>query len=168
MPIVDISGVDNGAKNLPQFLQEVLNRVITCYNSYDMPLPSRRYWTFGAPAVDCEQLVVSMIQMYVGTPGDEANEPRRCNDPRSATLNIAVSRVAPISQPNGNPPSAEEIQNASEVSAYDAWILMESVNQLDVWGEVGAYGLGVIATVDAEAPEGGFATTRMTITLAIP
>ena len=31
-----------------------------------------------------------------------------------------------------------------------------------------AFGLGVIATVDAEAPEGGFATTRMTITLAIP
>jgi hypothetical protein len=168
MPIVDVSGVDNGAKNLALFLQEILDRVITSYGSYDMPLPARRYWTFGAPAVDCEQLVVSMIQMYVGSPGDEANEPRRCNDPRSATLNIAVARIAPISQPNGAPPSADEIQNASEVSAYDAWILMESVNQLDVWGEVGAFGLGVIATVDAEAPEGGFATTRMTITLAIP
>jgi hypothetical protein len=133
-----------------------------------MPLPARRYWTFGTPAVDCEQLVVSMIQMYVGTPGDEANEPRRCNDPRSATLNIAVSRAVPISQQNGNPPSADDIQDAAVVSAYDAWVLMESVNQLDVWGEVGAFGLGVIATVDAEAPEGGFTTTRMTITLAIP
>ncbi len=168
MPIVNVSGVDNGAKNLALFLQEILNRVITCYGSFDMPLPARRYWTFGAPAVDCEQLVVSMIQMYVGTPGDEANEPRRCNDPRSATLNIAVSRAVPISQQNGNPPSADDIQDAAVVSAYDAWVLMESVNQLDVWGEVGAYGLGVIATVDAEAPEGGFTTTRMTITLAIP
>jgi hypothetical protein len=168
MPIVNVSGVDNGAKNLALFLQEILNRVITCYGSFDMPLPARRYWTFGAPAVDCEQLVVSMIQMYVGTPGDEANEPRRCNDPRSATLNIAVSRAVPISQQNGNPPSADDIQDAAVVSAYDAWVLMESVNQLDVWGEVGAFGLGVIATVDAEAPEGGFTTTRMTITLAIP
>jgi hypothetical protein len=29
-------------------------------------------------------------------------------------------------------------------------------------------GLGVIATVDGNQPEGGFTTTRMTITMAIP
>jgi len=168
MQIVDVSGVDNGAKNLALFLQEVLNRVITCYGSFDMPLPARRYWTFGTPAVDCEQLVVSMVQMYVGTPGDEATEPRRCNDPRSATLNISVSRAVPISQQNGNPPAADDIQDAAVVSAYDAWVLMESIQQLDTWGDMGSYGLGVIATVDAADPEGGFSTTRMTITMAIP
>jgi hypothetical protein len=168
MPIVNVSAVDNGAKNLAEFLQEVLDRVITCYGSFDMPLPARRYWTFGTPAVDCEQLVVSMIQMYVGSPGDEATDPRRCNDPRSATLNISVSRVVPISQQNGSPPPADDIQAASVVSAYDAWVLMESIQQLDAWGDLGGYGLGVIATVDAAEPEGGFSTTRMTITMAIP
>ena len=168
MPIVNVSGVDDGAKNLALFLQEVLDRVISCYGSFNMPLPSRRYWTFGTPAVDCEQLVVSMIQMYVGTPGDEATDPRRCNDPRSATLNISVSRVVPISQQNGNPPSADDIQDAAVVSAYDAWVLMESIQQLDAWGGMEGYGLGVIATVDAAEPEGGFSTTRMTITMAIP
>lgn len=168
MPTVNVSTVDDGAKNLALFLQEVLDRVINCYGSFNMPLPSRRYWTLGTPAVDCEQLVVSMIQMYVGTPGDEATDPRRCNDPRSATLNISVSRAVPIAQQNGNPPSADDIQNASVVSAYDAWVLMESIQQLDAWGDMGSYGLGVIATVDAADPEGGFATTRMTITMAIP
>ena len=168
MPVVNVSAVDDGAKNLALFLQEVLDRVISCYGSFNMPLPSRRYWTFGTPAVDCEQLVVSMIQMYVGTPGDEATDPRRCNDPRSATLNISVSRVVPISQQNGNPPSADDIQDAAVVSAYDAWVLMESIQQLDAWGGMEGYGLGVIATVDAAEPEGGFSTTRMTITMAIP
>jgi hypothetical protein len=168
MPIVNVSAVDNGAKNLAEFLQEVLDRVITCYGSFDMPLPARRYWTFGTPAVDCEQLVVSMIQMYVGSPGDEATDPRRCNDPRSATLNISVSRAVPVSQQNGNPPPADDIQDAAVVSAYDAWVLMESIQQLDAWGDLGGYGLGVIATVDAAEPEGGFSTTRMTITMAIP
>ena len=167
MPIVNTQGVTDEAKHLASLLQEVLDRVITAYDSYNMPLPSRRYYTFGVPAVDCEQVVVSFLQMYIGTPGDEANQPRRCNDPRSVTLNIAVSRAVPITQPNGNAPLADDIQEANYVCALDAWILMESVQQLDAWEETG-FGLGVIATVDASPPEGGFTTTRMTITMAVP
>jgi hypothetical protein len=169
MPIVNTANVSNDAKHLANLLQEVLNRVITVYDSYDMPLPSRRYYTFGVPVVDCEQVVVSLIQMYVGAPGDEATEPRRCNDPRSAVLNISVSRAVPIAQPNGSAPLADDIQDANQVLAYDAWILMESIQALDSWASVAGYpGLGVIATVDADPAEGGFATTRMTITMAVP
>lgn len=168
MPIANLTGVDSDAANLANMLQEVLNRVINVYGSYSMPLPARRYYTMGVPAVDCEQVVVSLIQMYVGTPGDEASEPRRCNDPRSAVLNIAVSRAVPISAPNGSAPNADDIQDANEVMAYDAWILMESIKQFDTWDQVGYPGLGVIATVNAEQPEGGFATTQMTITMGIP
>lgn len=168
MPIANLTGVDSDAAHLANMLQEVLNRVINVYNSYSMPLPSRRYYAFGVPVVDCEQVVVSLIQMYVGSPGDEATEPRRCNDPRSAVLNISISRSVPISQPNGSAPNADDIQDANQVMAYDAWILMESVKQFDVWDQGGYPGLGVIATVNAEQPEGGFATTQMTITLAVP
>lgn len=169
MPIVNTANVSNDAKHLANMLQEVLNRIINIYDSYSMPLPTRRYYTFGVPVVDCEQVVVSLIQMYVGTPGDEATEPRRCTDPRSAVLNISVSRAVPIAQPNGSAPSADDIQDANQVMAYDAWILMESIQDLDAWAtETGMPGLGVIATVDASEPEGGFATTRMTITMAIP
>jgi hypothetical protein len=168
MAIVNTSAVSNDAKNLADMLQGVLDRVINVYSSFNMPLPARRYYTFGVPAVDCEQVVVSFIQMYLGTPGDEATQPRRCNDPRSATLNISVSRAVPITQQNGNAPLADDIQEANRVAALDAWVLMESVNELDTWGEQGFPGLGVIATVDGSQPEGGFTTTRMTITMAIP
>ncbi len=168
MAITDISNVNDDAKNLANFLQEVLNRVITVYDSYNMPLPSRRYYTMATPVVDCEQICVSFIQMYIGSPGDEATEPRKCSDPRSATLSIQVARGVPVVQQNGNPPRPDDIQNASEVSALDAWILIESMNSLDAWAGDGPFGLGVIATVDADPPEGGFQTTRMTLTMAVP
>lgn len=168
MGLADVRNVSDDAKNLATFLQDVLDRVEQTYNSYNMPLPPKRYWNFAPPAVDCEQLVVSLIQMYIGAPGDEATEPRRCHDPRSATLNITVSRAVPIVGANGNPPSAQAIKDAATVAAYDAWILMESVNNFDSWAGNGAFGLGVIATVDAEGPEGGFQNVRMTITMAVP
>lgn len=168
MAIVNTSAVTDEAKNLANMLQGVLDRVISVYDSYNMPLPGRRYYCLGLPAVDCEQVVVSFIQMYLGTPGDEATQPRRCHDPRSATINISVSRQVPITQQNGQAPLADDIQEANRVAALDAWILMESVNLLDVWGDEGYPGLGVIATVDGSQPEGGFTTTRMTITMAVP
>lgn len=168
MPIADVSGVSDDAKNLADFLQEVLNRVISVYSSYNMPLPTRRYYTMASPVVDCEQVCVSFIQMYVGTPGDEATEPRRCHDPRTATISIQVARAVPITQQNGSAPRADDIQNAAYVSALDAWVLMESINNFDAWADNGPFGLGVIATVDADPPEGGFQTTRMTLTMAVP
>ena len=168
MALTDVSGVNDEAKNLADFLQEVLNRVIAVYGSYNMPLPTRRYFTMASPVVDCEQICVSFIQMYVGTPGDEATEPRRCHDPRTATIAIQVARAVPITQQNGAPPRADDIQASSYVSALDAWVLMESINNFDVWADDGPFGLGVIATVDADPPEGGFQTTRMTLTMAVP
>jgi hypothetical protein len=168
MRMADVKNVSEQADALAVFMQEVLDRVCEAYRYYGMPVPDRHYWTLATPAVDCEQLVVSMIQMYIGTPGDEANEPRRCNDPRSATLNISVSRAVPVVGDSGNAPRGEDIQAASVVGAYDAWILMESVREFDVWGDPGSLGLGVIATVDAGPPEGGFQTVTMTLTLAVP
>jgi len=164
---IDLSIISSDAKALTEFLQEILDRVENVYNSFLMPLPSRRYWTLGTPAVDCEQLVVSFIQAYIGSPGDEANEPRRCRDPRSATVHVKVSRQVPVVGPSGRPPSAESIQHFSQLVGYDAWCLLEGAASLDPWGTSGP-GLGIIATVETESPEGGFQTTTMTLTAAIP
>jgi hypothetical protein len=168
MTIQDISAVDDSARNLAVFLQDVLDRVVEVYGTYNMPLPGRRYYTLSSPVIDCEQLSVSFIQMYLGAPGDEATEPRRGQDPRSASLSIQIARAVPVTQPYGQPPEADSIQAAAEVSALDAWILMESINKLDTWSQTGPFGLGVIATVDSDPPEGGFQVTRMTITMAVP
>ena len=164
---VDTTTVDSSAKNLANLMQAVLNQVITQYTSYNMPLPGRRYWTLGSPSVDCEQVTVSMLQMYLGSPGDEATAPRRCNDPRSVTLLVQVAREVPTVGTNGRAPAADSIQDGAEISAYDAWILLDSARTLDQWDPAN-FGLGVIATVEASSPEGGFQTVTMTITMAVP
>lgn len=165
--LIDFTGVSEDATNLRDMMNGVLERVQTVFQSYNVNLPNRQYWTMGDPAIDCEQLVVSFVQMYLGTPGAQVGEPQRCHVPRSATLNISISRATPVVGPSGRPPSPEKIQIASETLAYDAWVLMESINLLDQWDETG-YGIGVIATLEVGTPEGGFQTTTLTVTMAVP
>jgi hypothetical protein len=164
---IDTTGVAEGATNLRDMMYGVLKRVESVFQSYNVELPKRRYWTMGQPAIDCEQLVVSFVQMYLGTPGAQVGEPQRCHVPRSATLSIQIARATPIVGQNGRPPSPEKIELASQILAFDAWVLMESINLLDMWDDSG-YGVGVIATLDASAPEGGFQTTTLTVTMAVP
>jgi hypothetical protein len=164
---IDATGMTEDALHLKDMMDGVLARVATVFQSYNVPLPARQYWTMGTPATDCEQLVVSFMQMFLGSPGAQVGEPQRCHVPRSATLNIQISRVVPTVGQNGRPPSADKIEQASAICAVDAWVLMESINLLDQWDETG-YGIGVVATLDSAPPEGGFQTTTMTITMAVP
>lgn len=164
---IDQFDIDEDALDLKEMMDGVLARVVSVFESYGVPLPTRRYWMLGVPAIDCEQLVVSMVQMYLGAPGDQATEPRRCNNPRSATLNIYLSREVPTVGTNGRAPTGEKISEASEISAVDAWVMMQSINLLDQWDETG-FGLGVIATLSVDGPEGGFQTTTLEITMAVP
>lgn len=165
--ILDNYEVDEGAFNLRNMMQGVLERVVAIYESYGVPLPARQYWTMGNPATDCEQLVVAFIQMYLGAPGDEASRPQRCNQLRSAVLSIGITRGIPVVNASGRAPDAAKIQNYSEVSAVDAWVLMESINQLDQWDDTG-FGPGVIATLSSMEPQGGFQTINLQVTIAVP
>lgn len=167
MNLIDNSGVLEDATNLRDMMDGILERVEAVFQSYNVELPQRRYWTIGQPAIDCEQVVVSFIQMYLGAPGDEATTPQRCNMPRSAVVTISIARAVPIVGPNGRPPSPEKIQQAASVSTIDAWVLMDAVRLFDQWDGSG-YGAGVIATVDITPPEGGFQTVNMNLTLAVP
>lgn len=167
MPITSISSVDENALNLVQLLGGVLERAVAGFESYNVPLPARRYWVMGQPSIDCEQLVVSFIQMYLGPPGDEASRPQRCNSPRTAVLQVSVARSIPTISSHGKAPAAEKIQEGSEISAVDAWTLMQIAADLDGWDDAG-FGLGVISTVEAPIAEGGLQVVNMQLTLGVP
>lgn len=167
MPIVDISNVDDEALNVISLMDGVLQRVVSTFNSYNVPLPMRQYWTVGQQAIDCEQLAVTLIQIYLGPPGDQASTPQRCNTARTAVMSVSISREIPTVGQNGRPPAADKIEEAAKISAIDGYVLMQSLNQLDMW-EPGGYGIGVIATADFPPPEGGFQTVNMQLTMAIP
>lgn len=152
---LDLSGVSEDAVHLRDLMEGVLERVQNVFQSYNVELPQRRYWMMSTPAIDCEQLVVYFQQLYLGAPGAEVGEPQRCHVPRSATMGIMIARQTPVVGQNGRPPSPEAIQAASESMAVDAWVLMESINQLDQWDDTG-YGVGVIATLEASPLKADF------------
>jgi hypothetical protein len=154
---------------LIQLMERVLETVVASYDAVPMNLPDRRYWTLQQPAADCEQLVVWFNQAYMGTPGDEASIPQRCNGPRSAALSIQVIRCIPTVDSRGRPPSAEQIQRGSEQLAMDAWLLLDIANDLDQWDyPMAGPGLGVIATVEAGEPSGGFQGVTLNVALGVP
>jgi hypothetical protein len=167
MAITSIADVSEDALNVKNLLQNVLDTVVSIFESHNVPLPNRRYWNVGQVAIDCEQLSVSLVQIYLGAPGDQASAPQKCNMPRSAVMTILIAREIPVVGVNGRPPSAEKISEGAEISAVDAWVLMQSINLLDQW-EPGTFGVGTIATVDIPPPEGGFQLVTMQLTMAIP
>ena len=167
MAITSIANVDSEALNLKYLLDGVLERAVSVFQSYNVPLPTRQYWTVGEQAIDCEQLVLTFVQMYLGPPGDQASTPQRCHVVRTAVMTLSLSRAIPTVGQNGRPPSGDTIESAAQIAAVDAWVLMQSVNLFDMWEE-GGFGVGVIATVDVPPPEGGFQTINMQLTMAVP
>jgi hypothetical protein len=167
---IDNYDIDTEALRLVELLQGVLERVESVFVSHGVPLPPRRYWTVGVPAVDCEQLTVSFVDGYLGAPGDQAALPLRCNVPRSVNMSIEISRPVPVVGQNGSTPTAQVIQDASRIALVDSWVLLTAINLLDVWDtDLGAFGgPGVIATVQISGVEGGYMVTSMRVTMAVP
>ena len=167
MPITPIEDISEDAYAIKHLLDNVLDSVVSTFQSYGVPLPDRQYWTVGQAAVDCEQLAVTLSQIYLGPPGDQASIPQRCEIARSAVLGVTIAREIPTVGLNGRPPTAEKISRAAEISAIDSWVLISSINSFDQW-EPGGLGVGVIATVDIPPPEGGFQLVNMQLTMAVP
>ena len=168
MPITSIAGVSQDALSLKNLLDAVLEVIENRFTHHGVTLPSRRYWTAGQEAIDCEQLVVSFQQLYIGPPGDEATRPQKSNSPRSTVIKATVARAIPTTSGRGIVPTEEKIEEGSYISAVDAWVLLDSVAYLDQWDTTGAFGIGVIGTVDIDPPGGGFQTVTATFTIAVP
>jgi len=152
--------------NIRDLMASVLQTTIDIYGSAQMPLPAKQFWTMGQPAQDCEQVTVSFVQAYLGTPGDEASTPQRCSTTRTAVLAVSIARCIPIGV-NGKPVSAEKMMEFSEFQAIDAWLLIDNLQQYNTWGDL-SQGPGVIATVDVPEPQGGMQAVNLTLTIAIP
>jgi len=166
--ITSIAGASEDALSLKTLLDQTVEVIVARYTHHGVTLPTRRYWSINEEAIDCEQLVVTFQQLYIGPPGDEATRPQKSNSPRSAVLKATVARPIPTTNGRGLVPTEEKIQQGSEISAVDAWVLLDCVAFLDQWENTGAFGIGVIATVDTDPPQGGFQTVTATFTIAVP
>lgn len=168
MAITSVAGVSDDALSLKNFMDAVIDRLVDRFDYHNVPLPTKRYWKVGAPVIDCEQLVLSVDSMFLGNPGNEMQQPVRCNSPRSVTFRAMIARQIPTPDNRGNEPSGSKQQEASEILAVDMWTLLDAVAHLDGWDVVGAFGLGVIGNVEFEEPQGGYQVITATFSVAVP
>lgn len=168
MPATPVAGVSDDALSLKNLMDGVLEQLVARFNYHNVPLPSKQYWKFGPAVLDCEQLVLSVAQVYLGLPGDPIAQPVRCPSPRSVVFNAVLTRCVPEPDARGNEPPAAKQQEWANISAVDAWTLLDAVAVLDQWDDIGAYGLGVACTVDVPEPLGGYQAVVATFTVAIP
>lgn len=145
-------------------LQRTLDRTVEIYDSYNVPLPTRRYWCLGQAAEDCAQVTVVFLSATLGLPGAQQQEPMNCTGPKFATIQVNVTRDIPQG-PNGNPATPEKLQEASNWMAIDAALLIDNLQQYATTA-FGAPG-SALATVTTPAPNGFLQTTTLTLTVGM-
>jgi len=138
----------------------ILTSIQEIFAREGVALPVRQFVTAGMPAQDCEQVTVAFQQTYIGPPGDEASLPQRCDGPRSASYQIAITRCITTVDSRNNVPTPQQIQKDAQTLMRDAWILMTCIKEVDDY-------LGVIVTLEASDAQGGLQSTMMTLTLGV-
>jgi len=133
---------------IPAWCDTALANVIEHYTTKAMvPLPERRYWTIGETAHDCEQMVLCVQQMFLGTSAFPA-ETSLCNGPRGMTFTIEVIRCVPGLTQRGQAPAALDIQEASVDPVIDLEILMDCAQYFD------EFSAGIVVTADVVPANG--------------
>lgn len=136
------------------------------FSEAGIELPARRVITVGSVAVDEELLAVMFGGVYTGAPGNELNTPvtNRLDGivPRSAVFNIELWRHIPALTASGQAPSAAQETAAAEEVTDDSWHLLEAAFRAD------QLGVGVIARVDVNPPQGEYHGLSMVVELQIP
>lgn len=155
-------------------MDEILANVVQVFEDYNIPIPSRQYWTAGDPVWDCEQVVVTLLQLYYGTPGVESLQPVTVTSasPRSMVVNIAVCRNGAGAN-TSKIPSPVTIQNDANWMAVDTWTIFDAIYRTNNTGGsliIPGWPNGKlsIATSQIVNPDGNIITSSVTVTMVVP
>ena len=164
-PPIDDEEFDN-ADELFRTAELVMDSISTTFQEYSHDLPGRQYITSGGrgdTAHDCEQVTVSIEQIYSGLPGSQANEPQTCDGPTTVVFVVEVVRCIPTSNKNGKPPSPERMTATAKIQARDALLLK--------WAGLRAAETqnftGGIADVMAGQPQGAYQAMIMNLIMPV-
>lgn len=123
-------------------MDSILQAVREEFQINGVELPERQFLTFGElPPHDCEQLTVTLIQSYIGPPGDQAAGPQHCDGPRSGVFQVELVRcVADGAAENLRNkklgPDLTKITNYAHERAVDVWLLLDSSKRLSDYNQV--------------------------------
>lgn len=154
-----LAGYDRPVASVARYLLQVVEKT---FADGDVALPERRLITIGSVAVDEPLLAVMYGGVTSGPPGNELNTPYRGDAPRSLTFNVELWRSTPAIGPAGLPPSAAEVTASAETVMTDSWLLLEAAYASD------QLGIGVIANVTVNEPQGEMSGVSMAIEMQVP
>lgn len=143
--------------------QDVLNSIVLKFDENDESLPTRRIITTGDVVHDCEQLVITFVQLYIGGPGAEADQPQKCDSPRTGVFTVELIRCIPKITNRGSAPSPEDLLASATQQLADAWLLVDGA-----MFSASAEFLGALTDVSVSEPKGGYQAVRLNLVIGIP
>lgn len=166
MPSMLIPDRQDDKNAIGALLQIMLDAVVGTFAHENEALPARQYVTIGLPVVDCEQLTVSALQVYYGTPGSDPNAMQRCDGPRTCVVVIQLWRcdASPTGARGTTAPLPADLTKSALQTARDAWILMDSPSEINA----NTLGTGYMGEVHFLEPQGGYVGVQMNLTITVP
>lgn len=137
----------------------ILNAIEGTYEQAQVALPERRYLYFGVEGEtvhdNCEQLTISLAQMYQGGPGEQGGLPARCDTALTGVFIVEVVRCIPDKLKvnkgtRATPPNAADLSMNAKAQGIDGFLLMLAGLQ------AGEDFLGSLVNVTAGPASGGF------------
>lgn len=150
---------------LYQDAQAILNVVVDAFLDSAVALPERQYVSDGSIAIDCEQLTVTIVQVYRGLPGEIQTDPmgpRRCATVSSFECAIILVRCVPTLKESSAGqivfPTVHELDSSAQTILQDGAILWRGL--MAAWAEgtlVPGCDQLALGPMISLGPEGGFA-----------
>jgi hypothetical protein len=154
-----------------QSILDELNLTYTQHLGDVVALPTYQYIAIGgaqAQPHDCEQVTVSMEQMYTGLPGAPSDSPVRCDSPRSAVFYIEVVRKTIQPQQASRRGTAIPAKlSPTEENALAKTQMQDAMLMMEAGLRVGDQFLGSIADVSAGPESGGYQAMTMTLVTGV-
>lgn len=144
-------------------MQNILESIVQVYTDDDVELPDRHVLSVGLAPHDCEQVNVSLDQLYIGGPGDQAEQPMRCDAPRTVGLTVQIVRCIPTPKDRRSGVSPAEMSASSSQMATDFWLIMDGI----MASEAANY-LGALVDVAASPPSGGYQAVQASVVVGVP
>ena len=148
---------------IPALMQSIVDSIVQTYQDANVDLPDRHVLTVGPAPHDCEQLNVSLEQLYIGGPGDEAEQPMRCEAPRTVTLTVHIVRCIPTPTSRGQAITPEAMSVSTAKMGADFMLLMDGI----MASEPVDY-LGALVDITAGAPSGGYQAVQANVVVGVP
>lgn len=173
--MADLAGLDgadpldpSSVDDLVKTVRAVRENVLAAMEAFSRPVPRRVYMLGGPSAWDCEQLTFSVMQAYLGPPGDQAAGPVPCDGPWSVVVTVQLVRtcVPAPSRRSGQPDDAAIDKFASDMDDYtgellrDAQALLASAQSAGRWSQA-------IADVSISEAQGKYQAVVLNYTTAV-